>query len=873
MSEPRERESFSDLNRGPMKRLWWRFLTLFRQAAQPPPGRSPALASELAEAQRIARVGGWRWDLASDVVLWSETVFEVFGLPPAETAPSYADQRRLFTADSFARLDKAVDAAISAGLAYEIELELLHSSGARRWMTVRGEAVRDSAGHVVALRGIVQDVSERRRIEQALRDSQQRFRAIFDSMLQFIGVLSPDGRLLDINQTALDFSGLQAADVVGKQAWDTYWWNATPQTQDRLRDAVMRAARGELVRYDAEVRGADGRIITLDFSLKPVFDADGKVELLIPEGRDVTEDRRTRAALAESESRFRQSMRNAPIGKALVGLDGAFIEVNEALSTMLGYSMPELQAKTFQDLTHPDDLTADLAQVEALIEGKRDSYRMYKRYIRSDGRVVDAQLDVTLLRNADGAPLHFISQIQDVTERSRLEEQRQALNQRLTLALQVSGIGVWDFDLAAGNFDIDDALYRIYGKKRGDVTDYAAWRDTVAPEDFPRAEAAFMAAIEQKTSQVNDFRIQHPKLGLRFIESAFGVVLDQNQEVVRLVGVNMDVTERWQAEHRMSESRALLRNLIDNLPMWISMVDAKGRYVVTNRRNAKTLGMPVAKIEGRHYRDVLPAAALQRNGSHWAQAIAGATVEATDHFVEDGRVIHVQGVYLPISEGPQAGNSLAVFSDVTDLKHTESKLGQLNHRLEQRIAEVLALQELLSEQATRDGLTELFNRRYFDDALSREIDRAQREAYEVSLIMADFDHFKRLNDRHGHQVGDAVLQAWGELLRQEMRASDILCRYGGEEFAIVLPRCSLEQAAARAESLRKKLEDQILTTRYTPTPIMVTISLGVACAQAGAGSPEDLIRAADGALYRAKNLGRNRVQCELSHPSDETAAR
>lgn len=835
---------------------------IFRHRAGTDRHQSQQLALELAEAQRLAGLGSWHWDLNTGIVRWSEVLFDIFGLPVADVAPSYPAQPELLTADSRARLERATQSAITQGLSYEIELEVRHRSGEERWITVRGEPVRNSDGRVAALRGTVLDITVRRWIERALSDSEQRFRAVFDSMFQFIGMLSPDGRLLDINQTALAFAGLQSADVVGKPAWDTYWWNGSPQTQQQLRDAVRRAAAGEFVRYDLQLRGATGKPITLDFSLKPVFDADGRITLLIPEGRDVTEERLTRIALAESESRFRLAMHNAPIGEALVGLDGRFLEVNQALATMLGYPISELQTKTFQELTHADDIDADLHQLEALLAGASDRYRMLKRYIGAGGQVVSAQLDVSLLRSADGTPINFISQIQDITERSRLEEQRQVLTQRLTMALRVSGIGVWDFDLAAEHFEIDDAMCRIYGLDPDGATDYATWRAVVLEDDFPRAEAALRSAVELKAPQVCEFRICHPKFGLRFIESAFGVILDSNQNVLRVVGVNLDVTERWQAEQRMSESRALLRNLIDNLPMWVSMLDARGHYVVTNRRNAKTLGLPVAQIEGRHYRDVLPAEMLRRSGAHWTRAMAGETVEAVDRFVEDGRMIHAQGVYLPITEGPQAGNSLAVFSDVTDLKHFESQLSQANRSLEQRIGEVLQLQEQLHEQATRDGLTGLYNRRHFDQALAAEIARASDENYDVCLILADLDHFKTLNDHHGHQAGDAVLQAWSRLLSEEMRGSDILCRYGGEEFAIVLPRCPLEGAAERAERLRLKLQQRVLTTPYSSDEIRVTISMGIACTHTIGATPAALIRAADAALYRAKILGRNRIHCE-----------
>ena len=125
--------------------------------------------------------------------------------------------------------------------------------------------------------------------------------------------------------------------------------------------------------------------------------------------------------LEESERRFRLTLSNAPIGLAVVSLEGRFLIVNRALWTMLGYSETELLAKTFQDITHPDDLAEDLGHVIDLIEGKRDSYRMVKRYIHKQGQIINIQLDVTIQRSEDGIPIHFVSQIQDISEALRLQ--------------------------------------------------------------------------------------------------------------------------------------------------------------------------------------------------------------------------------------------------------------------------------------------------------------------------------------------------------------------------------------------------------------------------------------------------------------------
>jgi diguanylate cyclase (GGDEF)-like protein len=177
------------------------------------------------------------------------------------------------------------------------------------------------------------------------------------------------------------------------------------------------------------------------------------------------------------------------------------------------------------------------------------------------------------------------------------------------------------------------------------------------------------------------------------------------------------------------------------------------------------------------------------------------------------------------------------------------------------VAELLALslanfrlRETLRAQSTRDPLTGLFNRRYMEDSLERELYRAAREQGSLGVIMADLDHFKALNDRSGHVAGDAVLRSVADLLHDNVRAEDIVCRYGGEEFTILLPNAGLEEARIRAEALRIAAAGLSIADGHG-----LTISLGVAAYPDHGNTATDLISAADVALYEAKSLGRDRV--------------
>jgi diguanylate cyclase (GGDEF)-like protein/PAS domain S-box-containing protein len=170
----------------------------------------------------------------------------------------------------------------------------------------------------------------------------------------------------------------------------------------------------------------------------------------------------------------------------------------------------------------------------------------------------------------------------------------------------------------------------------------------------------------------------------------------------------------------------------------------------------------------------------------------------------------------------------------------------------------LALRERLRTQSVRDHLTSLFNRRYMEETLERELRRAQRNSVPLSVIMVDVDHFKRFNDEHGHDAGDALLAELGRLLRGHVRVEDVPCRVGGEEFTIVMPGAAAKDAVRRAEELREAAHRLRIVHRGVSLGA-VSISLGVAAYPEHASTADALLRASDGALYRAKREGRDRV--------------
>jgi diguanylate cyclase (GGDEF)-like protein len=170
----------------------------------------------------------------------------------------------------------------------------------------------------------------------------------------------------------------------------------------------------------------------------------------------------------------------------------------------------------------------------------------------------------------------------------------------------------------------------------------------------------------------------------------------------------------------------------------------------------------------------------------------------------------------------------------------------------------LKLRELLRNQSIRDALTGLYNRRYLEESLNRELQRAKRADRSLSMVMLDLDHFKHFNDTFGHQVGDILLKEVAGAIKGRVRAGDLACRYGGEEFSLILSEVDTEGTVKCAESIREAIKHLSLHHRGQ-TLGTITVSAGIASYPAHADNSEDLIRAADEALYQAKKAGRDRI--------------
>ena len=269
---------------------------------------------------------------------------------------------------------------------------------------------------------------------------------------------------------------------------------------------------------------------------------------------DVTQFIKRTKDISIAEEQFRGAFEHSALGMALVSTEGNWLKVNKKLCHIVGYSEKELLKKTFQDITHPDDLDADLNQVHQLLEDKISGYEMEKRYFHKDGHVVWVLLNVSLVRDAEKNPVHFVSQILDISQRKKTEEELKRVSDRLSLALKGSKIGTWDFDIVNNILIWDEAMFRLYGVPKDKFSHaYEAWRNTLHPDDLVQAEREVQLAIAGEKEFNTEFRVVWPDKSIHYIKGLALVQRDEAGNPIRMLGTNFDVTEERKLEetHRM----------------------------------------------------------------------------------------------------------------------------------------------------------------------------------------------------------------------------------------------------------------------------------------------------------------------------------
>ncbi len=633
----------------------------------------------------------------------------------------------------------------------------LSADGSTRVMEWTNQRLRQDASTEDQFQAIGRDVTDRVRAEEALRESEARLAAVLQSLPVGIAVIDGEGRSLLANEVYRKFF---PETVPSRDLARTSLWEATDEAGSRVQPhdfPAARALRGERVWPGMEFlfHGfASGPVWTRVAAL-PILDDRGVTIGAAAVVIDIDREKRGAEALREREEWLAAVFDQSAAGIAATDLSGRFTRVNDYYCSLSGRSRDELTELRMQDITHPDDLPADIRQFQALVEGNGGPFTIEKRYVRPDGTHVWVHNEVSMLRDAKGRVIHPVAISSDISERKLAEERLRESEQRLELALQASATGVWDFELATGRVTWSGHIQPIFG-----VDHFEGTRDAFAkfvhPEDAERLWKAVEAALSSGSLAI-EFRIVRPDGQVRWVDNDAMVIRDANEVPVRMLGTVTDITERKQAEL----ASARLAAVVTSAPSAVVALDRSSCITAWNPSAERLFDYAAGEALGRHISIISPEERRSEQHGIIERVLSGELVRIeTQRRHKSGRLVDVQIDGSPIrdSNGEIIGQSY-VLQDITERKQAENRL----RASERRNAFLLTLSDRLRQLSDTAEISAEAAR-----VLGEELGVARTAFYEI----ADGDYVVPTNYTRGvlPLTGRYPVDAYGrELLESQNR--------------------------------------------------------------------------------------------------------
>ncbi|HXK19427.1 MAG TPA: PAS domain S-box protein [Polyangiaceae bacterium] len=519
-----------------------------------------------------------------------------------------------------------------------------------------------------------------------------------------------------------------------------------------------------------------------------------------------------------------QAFSHAAIGQALLSLDGRFTRVNDALCRLVGYSSAELLRPDLQSITHPDDLSVELELVERVLRGELETYALEKRYLKPDGSALRVLVTASVVRDEQRRPRYFTAQMQDASGRRTAESARW-----LAALVENSSDSIMGVDGRGIIQSWNTGAQRLFGYTAAEMIGRRS--DVLIP---PGRTDELEEVLGDHEQFIDSFRFETERVrkDRTLVEVAFTAsrVRDDQGNGLGWSLVARDVTESNRLQAELSRAKELMEATFSSIGDGVALLDAEWRPLLVNDAYRKLLALPETPLADKeptflsdHIRQLVddPASLPEDLG-----------VPLADHETRTSELLLVRPVRRWLRRSTTAIASgrerlhLVIWRDITTERDT--------------------LAEREREIAT-DTLTGIPNRRA---ALARAKE-VRRRGHMTSVALFDIDHFKQVNDRFGHAKGDEVLRAVATTLAHQACGSDLIARWGGEEFVAIVG-ADVAGATALCERAR-----EAVGRLEIPGVGRVTISVGVS---AISDDFDPALERADAALYQAKARGRNRVE-------------
>jgi diguanylate cyclase (GGDEF)-like protein/PAS domain S-box-containing protein len=657
-----------------------------------------ARTRDLEELERIATLGSWTWLVGTQEFTWSDQLFRIFGRDPASFQPTLDGTFAGMHPEDREPTLQTLLAAVRDKADYAREFRVVRPDGSIRqcWAEVCPDI--DNAGNIVQVHGVCQDITVRKLTEEALREKEEHYRHLVELGAQIPWTADPDGTILELGARLLDLTGATLYETLG-----TAWAQLVhPDDRDRTMEAWSRSLRsGEPLDVEWRVRLADGAWRWLRVRAAPRYDDDGRILRWYGTAEDVNERHIAQEALRESEARFRAIFEQAAVGIAEVGLDSRWLRVNPRLCELTGYTEPELLARTVREITHPDDLSNHIAQIQSLLAGEIDHYRIEKRYRTKNGGSVWALLTVSLIRSRDRAPVCFIAVIQDISHRKQVEAALRESEERYRYAVELSPQMPWTAAPDGAVLDVGPRWFGLTGLTLEETRD-TGWAGIVHPDDRPAVQQTWECCLASGEPIDIEYRVRLADGAWRWLRGRAAPRHDSDRRILRWYGMSEDVHDRKIAQDALRDSEAFARSVLDSSPNCMKVIDLEGRLQFISGPGLRAMEIDdFAALRGRTWESLWPPGYVAQARAAMRQAMSGAIARFTAFRPTAKGTPKWWDVSVSAIPGPDGRpvRLLIVSRDVTQAKQAQDEIERMS-------AEVQTAAERLSAvlESTTDGV-------------------------------------------------------------------------------------------------------------------------------------------------------------------------
>ena len=539
----------------------------------------------------------------------------------------------------------------------------------------------------------------------------------------------------------------------------------------------------------------------------------------------------------ESEARFRAVVEKSSEVIVLTDGRGNYLYVSPPATALFGYSPDEYVGRRFSAFVHPDDCGRLEESSAWLLANPGETKDIVVRARHKDGTWRWIEITARNLLAEPGVRA-VVSNVRDVTGRKIAEETLRESENKFKHLVEEASVGV--YLIQGGVFKYVNAkCAEIFGYDAVEMIDRVKSADAwTAGEALPDGRTPWHFGAGQ--CRERQFKIAAKDGSVRHVETYCSSTTYRGRPAV--IGTMLDITDRKVDEEALRWKTTFLEALVESTHDGILVIDSQGRRIMENRQTADIWKIPEGNLTEKermaHFMSAVKAPERLREKILYLSDHPDETMH-DEIELQIGTIVDTSS-YPIIGEDGRRYGRIWTFRDITELRR---------------------YWDMLVDLSTTDGLTELANRRRFDEFLDREWRRSMRDRTPLSLILMDVDFFKEYNDYYGHLAGDDCLRRFAGILRSLMRRpGDLVARYGGEEFACILPGADERGASALAEKIMRSINRLNIPHAASKAANRVTLSFGAATMVPKKGqSPEELVRLADHLLYSAKNGGRNQI--------------